>query len=216
LTQAHPIYIPKCISSISKSPTPEKWTSALDNEINSLISQQVFDLSPIDITTIDKKLIIPSRVIFDTRLNADGSINKYKARLVAQGNFQSQSTYFETFADTASAKSINILLSVASAEDLDIASIDVKTAFLYSPIHETIYLKRPPGLSPSIMPPLVKLKKCIYGLKQAAHEWRNLLDVSIQQLGFQQFKTDACIYKISKTIVDKVHTLYLGVYVDDI
>jgi hypothetical protein len=116
-------------------------------------------LSPIEITTIDKKLIIPSRVIFDTRLNADRTINKYKARLVAQGNFQSQSTYFETFADTASAKSINILLSVASAEDLDIASIDVKTAFLYSPIKETIYLKRPPGLSPSITPPLVKFKK---------------------------------------------------------
>ena len=160
--------------------------------MSSLISQQVFDLSPIDITTIDKQLIIP-RVIFDTRLNADGTIKKYKARLVAQGNFQSQSTYFDTFADTASAKSINILLSVASADDLEIASIDIKTAFLYSPIKETINLKRPPGLSSSIMPPLVKLKKCIYGLKQAAHEWRNFLDVSIKQLGFQQFKTDACI-----------------------
>ena len=80
-------------------------------------------------------------MIFDTRRNADGSINKYKARLVAQGNFQNKSTYFETFADTASAKSINILLSVASAADLDIASIDVKTAFLYSLIQETIYLK---------------------------------------------------------------------------
>ena len=36
---------------------------------------------------IDKKLLNPSKVIFDTRLNTDGSINKYKARLVAQGNF---------------------------------------------------------------------------------------------------------------------------------
>jgi hypothetical protein len=67
--------------SISKSPTPEKWTSALENEITSLISQNVFDPTPIDISTLDKTLIIPSRVIFDTRLNADGTINKYKALL---------------------------------------------------------------------------------------------------------------------------------------
>jgi len=76
------------------------------------------------------------------------------------------------------------------------ASIDVKTAFLYSPIKETIYLKRPPRLSPNIMPPIVKLNKCLYGLRQAAHEWRNLLDMTLKTLGFNQFKTDACIYKI--------------------
>ena len=130
----------KLLPSISKSPTPEKWTSGLENEINSLISQNVFDTSPIDISTIDKSLIIPSRVIFDTRLNADGTINKYKARLVAQGNHQDSSTYFDTFADTASSRSINILLSIAAAENYDMASIDVKTAFLYSPIKETVYL----------------------------------------------------------------------------
>jgi hypothetical protein len=57
---------------------------------------------------IDKSLLIPSRVIFDTRLNADVTINKYKARLVAQGNHQDSSTFFDTFADTASVRSINI------------------------------------------------------------------------------------------------------------
>ena len=45
-------YIPRSISSISKSPTPEKWTLALSEEIKSLISQKVFDTSPIDISTI--------------------------------------------------------------------------------------------------------------------------------------------------------------------
>ena len=96
------------------------------------------------------------------------------------------------------------------------ASIDVKTAFLYSPIKETVYLKRPPGLSPNIMPPVVKLNKCLYGLRQAAHEWRNLLDMSLKALGFSQFKTDACIYKITKSINNLPQTLILGVFVDDI
>ena len=87
----------------------------MENEIQSLISQNVFDLSPIDISTIDKKSIISSRVIFDTRMNRDGTINKYKARLVAQGNYQSASKYFNTFADTASTRSINMLLSLATS-----------------------------------------------------------------------------------------------------
>jgi len=79
----------------------------------------------------------------------------------------------------------------------------------------TIYLKRPPGLSPDIMPPIVKLNKCIYGLKQEAHEWRQLLDVSIKFFGFQQLKTDACTYKISKLFNKTIHQLFLEIFVDD-
>jgi hypothetical protein len=215
---SHPsnVYIPKSIKAIVKSPTPEKWTLALKNEIQSLIDQNVFDLTSIDPASIPSNLIIPSRVIFDVRMNADGSINKYKARLVAQGNHQDDSTYFETFADTASARSINILLSLAAAESFNISSIDVKTAFLYSPLNEELYLRRPPGLNDDIMPPIVKLKKCIYGLKQAAHEWRTLLHNTLIAMGFLQLQTDNCVYKIRKKTSGKIEDLFLGVYVDDI
>jgi Reverse transcriptase (RNA-dependent DNA polymerase) len=82
-----------------------------------------------------------------------------KARLVVQGNHQDESTFFDTFADTTSARSINILLSIAASENLEVVSIDVKTSFLYSPIKETVYLKRPPGLSINIMTQIVKLNK---------------------------------------------------------
>jgi hypothetical protein len=204
------------IKSIVKSPTPEKWTLALTNEIESLIQQKVFSLDPVNPENIPKALIIPSRVIFDIRMNADGSINKYKARLVAQGNHQDSTTFFQTFADTASAKSINILLSFAASENLDISSIDVKTAFLYSPLKEEIYLRRPSGISDNIMPAIVKLNKCIYGLRQAAHEWRQMLHNTLTSLGFLQFQTDNCVYKITLTINKRLQSLYLGVFVDDI
>jgi len=72
------------------------WTLALQNEINSPISQNVFENSEIDI-----------------RMNADGTVNKYKA-LVSQGNYQDVYIFFDTFADTASACTINILLSIAA------------------------------------------------------------------------------------------------------
>jgi hypothetical protein len=210
------VYIPKSIKSISKSPTPEKWTFALENEIKSMIEQKVFELTPIDPTTIPPNLIIPSRILFDVRMNADGTINKYKARLVAQGNHQDDSTFFDTFADTASARSINVLLSLAAANSLEISSIDVKTAFLYSLLQEELYLRRPPGLGDDIMPQVVRLNKCIYGLRQAAFAWRQLLNTTLLKLGFTMLQTDNCVYKISKVIKGQAETLFLGVYVDDI
>jgi hypothetical protein len=66
------------------------------------------------------------------------------------------------------------------------------------------------------MPPVVKLNKCLYGLLQAAHEWRHLLDNTLKSQGFSQFKTDACLYKISKLINNVSETLIIGVFVDDI
>ena len=91
------LFIPRRINSISKSSYPNKWTSASHYKIQSLISQNVFDFSTINIDSIPSNLIIPSQVIFDIRMNADGTINKYNARLVAQGNRQDQSTFFDTF-----------------------------------------------------------------------------------------------------------------------
>ena len=71
-------------------------------------------------------------------MNADESINKYIARLVAQGNHQYSSTFFETFIDIVSAPTIDILLFIAASKNLVLSTIDVKTAFLYSLIKETI------------------------------------------------------------------------------
>ena len=122
-------YIPRIIASISKSPTREKRILALSNEIQSLISQKGFDTSHFDITTIPLNLIVPSKDIFDIRMNADGSTNKYKTRLVAQGNHQYDSTFFETFADAAFHRSVNVLLSIAASESLILLIIDIKQHF---------------------------------------------------------------------------------------
>ena len=66
------------------------------------------------------------------------------------------------------------------------------------------------------MPPIVKLQKCIYGLIQAAFEWRLLLDTTSKSIGFLQLKSDKCNYKLEKSINGSSQRLLLGVYVDDI
>ena len=126
-------------------------------------------------------MITPSRVIFDVRMNADGSVNKNKACLVAHGNHQDTSTFL-------------ILLQIRNF------NYRYQNCFLYSPMKETIYLKRHPELSPNIMPSLVKLNKFLYGLRQTAHEWQLLVDSTVKSFGFTKLKTDACEYQLQSLI----------------
>jgi hypothetical protein len=87
------------------------------------------------------------------------------------------------------------MLSIAAILDLHLFSFDVASAFLHSTIHEEVYMRRPKGLNDSQMDPIVKLKKCIYGLKQAAFEWRQHLHTTLLSLNFKQNRSDNCVYR---------------------
>jgi hypothetical protein len=193
ITNAQDVYIPKSILHIDKSQHKTEWLAAMDSEIQSLKTNDTFfdyyGPQP------DKNKIVSSQMIFDIRLTASGDIKKFKARLVARGDMQKPDTYTTTFAETAGSKSINLILSIAAMLNLEIFSFDVASAFLHPLINEEIYLRRPQGVTDFHMAPLVKLNKCIYGLKQAAYEWRKHLHNSLTKLGFQQNRSDACVYR---------------------
>jgi hypothetical protein len=209
-TNANDVYVPKSILHIDKSQHKIEWLAAMDAEIQSLKTNDTFfdyyGPQP------DKNNIVSSQMIFDIRLTASGDIKKFKARLVARGDMQKPSTYSTTFAETAGSKSINLILSIAAILNLEIFSFDVASAFLHPLINEEIYLRRPPGMTDFHMAPLVKLNKCIYGLKQAAYEWRKHLHNSLIQLGFIQNRSDACVYR--KDIENNY--LIIATHVDDV
>ena len=78
---------------------------------------------------------------------------------------------------------------------------------------EEVYLKRPKGLDPKYgIPEYVKLNKCLYGLKQAAHEWRNTLHKELIKIGFSQIISDNCVYH-KQTDSGKI---ILALHVDDV
>jgi hypothetical protein len=188
----------------------QKWDEATNSELNSLKEQGTFEY--IDYVP-PKELTIQSMMIYDVRFDPLGFVKKYKARLVGLGNQQTADTYLNTYADTLSTRSFNILMSVAAQEGLHLESIDVKTAFLYSYLKEDIYLRRPFGLTSRDMPEYVKLKKCLYGLKQAAYEWRSHVNGTLLDMGFTRCKADECVYTLQRTAEEY---LLVGVYVDDI
>jgi len=91
---------------------------------------------------------VGSHWVFHIKRTADGSIERYKARLVAQGFSQRPGwDYVESFALTIRLSVVRALLALVAADDLECDSIDITTAFLNGDLEEEIYMKPPEGYS---------------------------------------------------------------------
>lgn len=152
--------------------------------------------------------------VFKTKTDASGNIERYKARLVAKGFTQRKGIdYTDTFSPVSSKDSLRIIMALVAHYNLELHQMDVKTAFLNGELVEDIYMKQPPGFVEKGKEHMVcKLRKSIYGLKQASRQWYLKFDEIISDFGFVENKLDECIYlKVSGS-----KFIFLVLYVDDI
>jgi hypothetical protein len=107
--------------------------------------------------------------VYRTKLNADGTINKHKARIVVKGYAQVFGVDFsETYAPVARLDTIRMLLAIAAHKGWKIFQLDVKSAFLNGYLQEEIYVEQPKGfMVEGEEDKVYLLKKALYGLKQA-------------------------------------------------
>ena len=186
-----------------------KWKEAMNDEFESLMKNKTWELVP---RPSDQK-VIGCRWVYKIKRGIDGSIGRYKSRLVAQGYSQTEGIdYDEVFAPVAHAATIRTLLSFANSNDLEIHQLDVKTAFLHGVLDCDLYMEQPEGYEDKEHPDYVcKLNKCLYGLKQSAKCWNELLDRHFIENGYTKADADGCLY----IKVASGSFVIMGVYVDD-
>ncbi|GJW68370.1 ribonuclease H-like domain-containing protein [Tanacetum coccineum] len=152
--------------------------------------------------------------LYKHKYNADGSLSRYKARLITNGRSQQQGIDCdETFSPVVKPATIRTVLSLAVSRQWPIYQLDVKNAFLYGHLTETICMHQPPGFSNSTYPDYVcLLQKSLYGLKQAPRAWFQRFASYAIRAGFHHSKTDSSLFIFHRG----PDTAYLLLYVDDI
>ena len=187
-----------------------KWFHAMEEELKSMDQNQVWDL--VELPKGCKR--VGCKWVFKTKRDSIGNIERYKARLVAKGFTQKDGIdYKETFSPVSKKDSLRIIMALVAHYDLELHQMDVKTAFLNGNLEEEIYMDQPEGFSVKGKEHMVcKLKKSIYGLKQASRQWYLKFNDTITSFGFQENTVDRCIYmKVSGS-----KFIFLVLYVDDI
>ncbi|GJS45716.1 ribonuclease H-like domain-containing protein [Tanacetum coccineum] len=136
---------------------------AMCDEYKALIDNNIWVLVP----RPPNVNIVRSMWLYKHKYNADGSLNRYKARLVANGRSQQQGIDCdETFSPVVKPATIRTVLSLAVSRQWHIHQLDVKNAFLHSHLKETVYMHQPPGFTDSAHSDYVcLLQKSLYGLK---------------------------------------------------
>jgi hypothetical protein len=183
----------------------EEWKQVCREELASLRKRKVFEL----VDPPKGRKVIKNRWVFD--LKSDG---RKKARLVAKGFSQVEGIdYDEIFSPVVRFETVRMMIALAALKDWHISGLDVKTAFLYGDLDEELYMEQPEGFK---VPghknknKVMRLKKAIYGLKQAALAWWKALDASMARIGCTRLVSDSGIF------VNKGKTIVIIVYVDNV
>lgn len=188
----------------------DKWIEAMKEELRMIEKNDTWEL----VDRPQHRKVIGVKWVYRTKLNADGSVNKYKARLVVKGYSQVFGVDFsETFAPVARLDTIRMLLALTAQKGWKTYQLDVKSAFLNGYLQEEIYVEQPEGFQVKGQEEKVYLlKKALYGLKQAPRAWYSRIDEHLQSLGFVKSPSEATLY-VKGT---DANLIVVSVYVDDL
>jgi hypothetical protein len=195
---------PRSVAEALARPDAAEWQRAIDEEIASCMQFGVWeecDLPP-------GKQALPSRMILERKRNG-----RYKARLVAGGHRQQYGLDFdETYAPVCSYRTMRMMLATCAHEDLEMRQFDICTAFLNGELDEEVYLRPPAGVSGlAAHGRVLRLRRALYGLRQAGRAWNKRLEAALRDKGFTQSKADPSLWILHGS----AGAVFAMFYVDD-
>ncbi|MCO5569460.1 hypothetical protein L7F22_023172 [Adiantum nelumboides] len=192
-------------------PEASSWRQAMDSEYQSLMADGTWQLVPAP----PNRKLVTCKWLLRKKFHADGSVSRYKARLVARGFTQIPGMdYSETFSPVLRITSFRVLIAIAARFGFLLHQMDVRTVFLNGDLQEEIYMSQPDGGYTSLQHPdyVCRLLKALYGLKQSPRQWYLRFHQCMISLGYTRFQSDANVYSRHSTNV----LLFLAIYVDDL
>ena len=176
---------PETLKDALDSEYATQWKAAADAEYQSPLENETWELVEVGLSWV-----------FNVKHDETGKVERFKSRLVAKGFLQKYGIdYDETFSPVVRFSSICALLAFGVSQKMLIDQMDVVTAFLNGTIDEEIYMQQSEGyVEPGKEKLVCCLKKSLYGLKQSAGCWNNVLKEFMISLGFVQSITDPCAF----------------------
>nr|GFB91350.1 Gag-Pol polyprotein [Tanacetum cinerariifolium] len=195
---------------IKEAMADSAWIESMQEELHQSDRLDVWEL-------VDRPLctnIINLTWLWKNKHDEENTVIRNKSRLVAKGYAQKEGVDFEeSFAPVARLEAVRLFITYAAHKSFTIYQMDVKTAFLYGPLKEEVYVNQPDGFVDPYHPDKVyRLKKALYELKQAPKAWYDELSKFLLSKGFTKVSIDLTLF-ITK---HKGDILLVQIYVDDI
>ncbi|MBW0463239.1 hypothetical protein O181_002954 [Austropuccinia psidii MF-1] len=199
---------PQTFNSALNSQLKDEWSRAVNKEFNSMNRLQVWDV----IELKSDYRLVGTAWVFKTKRDPQGNVLECKAHLCAQGFSQTSGIdYHKTYSPTGRLNSLRSLIAMVATCNLQFHQSDVNSAFLNAPLSEIVYLSIPQGMMTDRQKFCLKLRKAIYGLKQAPLAWYERLKAWLLKTGFRACLMDPCVF-----FCQQPSDLWLYIHMDDI
>jgi hypothetical protein len=198
---------PRTYAQAMARPDAAEWEVACEAERHAFEHMGVYEV----VLRPKGRKVVGSKWVFRIKRGPDGEIQKYKARIVAQGFTQIEGIdYDETFAPVAKFASLPAILAIAAERDLEVQQMDVKSAYLNGELKEEIFMEPPPGFDvPDSM--VLRLVKAVYSTKQGGRVWYEEIREKLGTMGYQHTEADHVVFiRMHGTLS------IIALYVDDI
>jgi hypothetical protein len=171
----------------------DSWLVAMKQEMNLMLEMSIYELVPLPTNW----KAIGCRWVLKFHKDQKGGL-VFKARLVVQGFLQVPGIDFgKTFAPVAKAASIRVISALMAHNNWELDAFDAKRAFLWGKLTEDIYMCQPPSFKQFVDGGgilVCHLLSSLYGLKQAAYDWYELLREVLTHLGFLCIEVDYVVF----------------------
>nr|GEZ72898.1 Gag-Pol polyprotein [Tanacetum cinerariifolium] len=193
---------------IKEAMTDFAWIESIQEELHQFDRLDVWELVDIQLCTN----VINLKWLWKNKHDEENTVIRNKSRLVAKGYPQKEGVDFEeSFAPVARLEAVRLFISYAAHKSFTIYQMDIKTAFLYGPLKEEVYVNQPDGFVDPYHPDKVyRLKKALYGLKQASKAWYNELSKFLLSKGFTKgYSNQSRAYRVfnkrTRVIMESIH-----------